>query len=39
MNKTKSQKIDPKQIADFQKSAAKKLAAAQKMLKIDEEAA
>ena len=39
MNKTKSQKVNPKQISDFQKSAAKKLATAQKTLEIDEEAA
>ena len=37
--KTRPQKVNPKQIADFQKSAARKLVAAQKALKIDEEAA
>jgi uncharacterized protein (UPF0332 family) len=37
--KTKPQKINPKQIADFQKSAAKKLSTARKTINIDEEAA
>src|SRR5947209_5620052 len=37
--KTRPQKVNPKQIVDFQKNAARKLVAAQKALKIDEEAA
>lgn len=37
--KTKPQKINPKQIADFQKSAAKKLSTSRKTMNIDEEAA
>jgi uncharacterized protein (UPF0332 family) len=37
--KTKSQKINAKQIADFQKSAAQKLSTARKTMNIDEETA
>jgi uncharacterized protein (UPF0332 family) len=37
--KTKSQKINAKQIADFQKSAAQKLSTARKTINIDEETA
>jgi uncharacterized protein (UPF0332 family) len=39
MSKTRPQKINLRQIAAFQKSAARKLAAAQKTLLLDEEAA
>ena len=38
MSKTRPQRINPKQIEAFQKSAARKLTAAQKTLHVDEEA-
>ncbi|HLJ26878.1 MAG TPA: hypothetical protein VKY85_09225 [Candidatus Angelobacter sp.] len=38
MSKTRPQKVNPKQIEAFQKSAARKLVAARKTLQIDEEA-
>lgn len=38
MSKTRPQKVNPRQIQAFQKSAARKLSAAQKTIQLDEEA-